>query len=85
VLKMTRRLAGTVKRFSELEDYGYIRPDDSTKEVIFHRASVVDIEPLREGQRVSYELLSTKHGQSIANNVRVQTTARSRPTERAGR
>jgi len=82
---MTTQLAGTVKRFSELEDYGYIRPDDSTKEVIFHRASVVEFETLREGQSVSYELLSTKHGQSIASNVRVQTTARLRSTERAGR
>ncbi len=62
---------GTVQRYSDLEGYGYIRPDDGGEELMVQRAHVVSVEALSEGQRVTYKVSSTKRGQAIASNVRV--------------
>ncbi len=62
---------GTVQRFSDLAGYGYIRPDDGGKELMVQRVHVVGVEALSEGQRVAYNVSSTKRGQAIASNVRV--------------
>ncbi len=62
---------GTVQRYSDLEGYGYIRPDDGGKELMVQSMHVVGVEALSEGQRVTYKVSSTKRGQAIASNVRV--------------
>jgi cold shock protein len=62
---------GTVQRYSDLEGYGYIRPDDGGKELMVQRVHVVGVEALSEGQRVTYKVSSTKRRQAIASSVRI--------------
>ena len=62
---------GTVQRYSDLDGYGYIRPDDGGKELMVQRVHLVGVEALSEGQRVTYKVFSTKRGQAIASKVRV--------------
>ena len=49
---------GTVKWFNSQKGYGFIQPDDGSKDVFVHISAVErsDLGSLSEGQRVSFEL-----------------------------
>jgi cold shock protein len=47
---------GTVKWFSEDKGYGFITPDDGTKDLFVHQSALtgIGLRPLEEGSKVSY-------------------------------
>lgn len=62
---------GTVKFFNAGKGYGFIEPEDGTKDAFVHISAVerAGLTELREGQRVSYELQHGKNGKSAAENI----------------
>ena len=59
---------GTVKWFNSTKGYGFINPDDDSKDVFVHVSELENIEHLDEGQKVSFELTTNK-GKTAAANV----------------
>jgi CspA family cold shock protein len=63
---------GTVKWFNAQKGYGFIEPEDGTKDVFVHISAVerAGIGNLREGQRVSFDLERDQRGKVSACNLR---------------
>ena len=64
---------GTVKWFNATKGYGFIQPDDGGKDVFVHISAVerAGLRELREGQRVSFEVVvDRKTGKSAAENLK---------------
>jgi CspA family cold shock protein len=61
---------GTVKFFNTQKGYGFIQPDDGSKDVFVHITAVerAGMRSLVEGQKVSYEIL-TERGKQAAGNL----------------
>ena len=64
---------GTVKWFNAAKGFGFIQPDDGSKDAFVHISAVerAGLSSLAEGQRVTYELQSGKNGGSSAENLSV--------------
>lgn len=64
---------GTVKWFNAVKGYGFISPDDGSKDAFVHISAVerAGLPGLSEGQRVSYELQRGKNGKSAAANLKL--------------
>jgi len=63
---------GTVKWFNSVKGFGFIQPDDGSKDVFFHISAVerAGISNLSEGQKLSYEIVrDQKTGKSAAENL----------------
>jgi CspA family cold shock protein len=65
---------GTVKWFNATKGYGFIQPDDGSKDAFVHISAVerAGLKSLREGQKVTYELQNGKNGKSSAENLQVE-------------
>jgi cold shock protein len=64
---------GTVKWFNGQKGFGFIQPDDGSKDVFVHISAVerAGMNDLNEGQKVSYEVVADRRtGKSSANNPR---------------
>ncbi len=64
---------GTVKWFNMAKGYGFIAPDDGSKDAFVH-ISVLEragISSLSEGQKVEYELQPGRDGKSSAENLKL--------------
>jgi CspA family cold shock protein len=63
---------GTVKWFNNQKGYGFIAPEDGTKDVFVHISAVesAGMDSLREGQRVSFELERGQQGRVSAVNLK---------------
>ena len=61
---------GTVKFFDSTRGFGFIQPEDGSKDVFVHKSAVENagLAPLREGQRIQYEVVSER-GKSAAGNL----------------
>jgi CspA family cold shock protein len=64
---------GTVKWFNGQKGFGFIQPDDGSKDVFVHISAVerAGLPNLNEGQKVSYDLVADRRtGKSAAENLR---------------
>jgi len=60
---------GTVKFFNTQKGYGFIQPDDGSKDVFVHITAVekAGMRSLVEGQKVSFEILVERGKQAACN------------------
>jgi len=63
---------GTVKWFNTQKGYGFIAPEDGSKDVFVHISAVerAGMDNLREGQRLSFELERGQQGRVSAVNLK---------------
>ncbi len=64
---------GTVKWFNAAKGYGFIEPEDGSKDAFVHISAVerAGLSTLSEGPKVSYELQPGQQGKSSAENLSV--------------
>ena len=62
---------GTVKWFNPAKGYGFIEPEDGSKDAFVHISAVqrADLTTLREGQKIEYDLVDQEGGKSSAENL----------------
>ena len=62
---------GTVKWFNGTKGYGFIAPDDGSKDVFVHISAVerAGMSSLNEGQRLNFELERGQQGRVAAVNL----------------
>ncbi len=65
---------GTVKWFNSQKGFGFIQPDDGSKDVFVHISAVeqAGFSSLNEGQKLNYRLEAGRDGRSSA--VELQTS-----------
>lgn len=62
---------GTVKWFNAAKGFGFIAPDDGSKDAFVHISAVerAGLSSLNEGQKISYELESGQNGKTSAGKL----------------
>ena len=62
---------GTVKWFNSQKGFGFIQPDDGSKDVFVHISAVerAGMGTLNEGQKLSFELERGQQGRTSAVNL----------------
>jgi CspA family cold shock protein len=62
---------GTVKWFNSTKGFGFIEPSDGGKDAFVHISAVerAGLTSLREGQKVTYELVPGQNGKASAENL----------------
>ncbi|MGH6980403.1 MAG: cold-shock protein [Stellaceae bacterium] len=65
---------GIVKWFSSQKGYGFIQPEDGTKDVFVHISAVerAGMGSLREGQKLNYEVERGQQGRTSAVNLKAE-------------
>lgn len=65
-------ITGTVKFFNTTKGFGFISPEDGSKDAFVHISAVErsGLSTLSEGQKVSYELEQGRDGKSSATNIK---------------
>ena len=65
--------AGTVKWFNSQKGYGFIQPDDGSKDVFVHISAVerAGLSNLQEGQKLRYETERGQQGKTSAVNLQL--------------
>tara|TARA_R110002073_G_scaffold128999_5_gene275219 strand:+ start:17202 stop:17393 length:192 start_codon:yes stop_codon:yes gene_type:complete len=56
---------GTVKFFNSSKGFGFITPDDGTKDVFVHQSALTD--DINEGDKVSYDVEQSDKGLNAVN------------------
>ena len=64
---------GTVKWFNTAKGYGFISPDDGSKDAFVHISAMerAGLTSLSEGQHVEYELQRGTNGKTSAENLSI--------------
>jgi len=64
---------GTVKWFSDDKGFGFITPDDQSKDVFVHHSAIVGsgFKSLAEGAKVNYDVEDGSKGPAASNVQRV--------------
>jgi CspA family cold shock protein len=65
---------GTVKWFNAQKGYGFIQPDDGSKDVFVHISAVerAGLSSLNEGQKLGYEIERGQQGKLSAVNLQTR-------------
>ena len=63
------RITGTVKWFNDAKGFGFITPEDGSKDVFVHHSAIKmdGFRTLSEGQRVEYEVVKGEKGPAAQN------------------
>jgi cold shock protein len=64
---------GTVKWFNSQKGFGFIQPEDGSKDVFVHVSAIErsGLHSLNEGQKVSFDIVADRRtGKSAAENLR---------------
>ena len=64
---------GTVKFFNTTKGFGFIEPEDGSKDAFVHISAVerAGLGTLNEGQKVSYELQTGQNGKASAEDLKL--------------
>ncbi|NMM46143.1 cold-shock protein [Rhodospirillaceae bacterium KN72] len=64
---------GTVKWFNATKGFGFIQPEDGSKDAFVHISAVerAGLSSLAEGQRVSFDLTPGRDGKASAENLSI--------------
>jgi cold shock protein len=67
--KVYRMTTGIVKWFNEAKGFGFISPDDGSKDVFVHFSAIQasGFRKLEEGQKVQFEIVAGPKGPSASN------------------
>ena len=62
---------GTVKWFNSVKGYGFIQPEDGSKDVFVHISAVerAGLSTLNEGHKVSFEVVAGRNGKTSAEQL----------------
>ena len=62
---------GTVKWFNRAKGYGFIEPEDGSKDAFVHISAVIKagMDTLQEGQKIEYELMAGQNDREAAGNL----------------
>ena len=66
--------SGTVKWFNDAKGYGFIAPDEGTKDLFVHFSNIAGegFKSLSEGSRVEYEAREGTKGPEAANVIPIE-------------
>lgn len=64
--------SGTVKWFNPVRGFGFIRPDDGSRNVFVHAAALEgsELDGLVEGQKVRFDVERARNGKLAAANLK---------------
>ena len=62
---------GTVKWFNPVKGYGFIQPEDGSKDVCVHISAVerAGLSTLNEGHKVAFEVVAGRNGKMSAEHL----------------
>ena len=62
---------GTVKWFNAVKGFGFIQPEDGSKDVFLHISAVegAGLQSPADGQKIEYEIEAGRDGRSSAGNI----------------
>ena len=66
--------SGTVKWFNPARGFGFIQPDDGSKDVFVHISALErsELEQLLEGQKVQFDVERGQNGKLAATNLKAE-------------
>jgi len=66
-------ITGTVQWFNTTKGFGFIAPDDGSKDVFVHISAVqrAGLRGLSEGQKVEFEVSPGRDGRTAADNLKL--------------
>jgi CspA family cold shock protein len=61
--------SGTVKWFNDAKGFGFIAPDDGSKDVFAHYSDIASsgFKSLKEGQKVTFDVIDGPKGKQASN------------------